>query len=38
MTSQSEIERDKAVVDAFYQAGIEGHLQASRGIWIPTSR
>jgi ketosteroid isomerase-like protein len=26
MTSQSEIERDKAVVDAFYQAGIEGHL------------
>jgi hypothetical protein len=26
MTSQSEIKRDKAVVDAFYQAGIEGHL------------
>src|SRR5947209_18206136 len=26
MTSQSEAERDKAVVDAFYQAGIEGHL------------
>ena len=26
MTSQSEIERDKAVVDAFYQAAIEGHL------------
>ena len=26
MTSQFEIERDKAVVDAFYQAGIEGHL------------
>jgi hypothetical protein len=26
MTSQSEIDRDKAVVDGFYQAGIEGHL------------
>jgi hypothetical protein len=26
MTGQSEAERDKAVVDAFYQAGIEGHL------------
>src|ERR1700720_3236606 len=28
MTSQSEAERDKAVVDAFYQAGIEGHLRS----------
>jgi ketosteroid isomerase-like protein len=26
MTGQSEIERNKTVVDAFYQAGIEGHL------------
>ena len=26
MTGQSEAVRDKAVVDAFYQAGIEGHL------------
>jgi ketosteroid isomerase-like protein len=26
MTVQFEIERDKAVVHAFYQAGIEGHL------------
>ena len=38
MTSQSEIERDKAVVDAFYQAGIEGHLTNFAHIWIPTSR
>ena len=26
MTKQSEIELDKAVVHAFYQAGIDGHL------------
>ena len=26
MTTQSEIERDKAVVHAFYQAGIDGQL------------
>jgi len=26
MTRQSEIERDKAVVHAFYQAGIDGQL------------
>ena len=38
MTGQSEVERDKAVVDAFYQAGIEGHLTSFARYLAPDFR
>ena len=36
MAVHSENERNKAVVDEFYKAGIQGHLTSSRNICIPT--